>query len=213
MELSGGLRAATLVDLTANDRPAFVDLMAGAFALDPWFVTLFGAGRDGLRKSRDFLSFLFELSLWTGADLRGFWHGDRLIGGYVLEKPDARPSGWPRVVWRALSGPIGLSWRNVPQLSPYMRHTRESLPRGRCYYLTLIGVDAADRGRGLGRFMLAEILARVDQDSTAVGIGLDTENPANVRLYERFGFRVVANATLSGVDVTCMFRQRRANGQ
>lgn len=212
MEPLSDVQATTPVDLTGNDRSAFVDLMATAFALDPWFVTLFDAGLAGSRRSRDFLSFLFDLSLWTGADLRGLWQADRLMGAYVLERPDAKQSGWPRVVWRALSGSIGLSWRNVPQLSPYMRHTRSALPRGRCYYLTLIGVDQAFRGRGLGRRMLDEILARVDHDATAVGIGLDTENPANVRWYEPFGFRVTTQAALSGVDVTCMFRPRRAEG-
>lgn len=213
MDLADDLHAAVLVDLTANDRSAFVDVIALAFALDPWFMTLFGAGRDGRRKIRDFLSFLFDLSLWTGADLRGLRLADRLVGAYILERPDARQSGWPRVVWRALSGRIGLSWRNVPQLLPYMRHTRMALPRGRCNYLTLIGVAEAQRGHGLGRRMLDDILARVDQDATSVGVGLDTENPANVRLYERFGFRVTARAAVSGVDVTCLFRPRGADGR
>ncbi len=213
MDLTSERHAATLVDLTTSDRSAFVELMAPAFARDPWFITLFGAGPLGHRRSRDFLSFLFDLSLWTGTDLRGLWRADRLIGAYVLERPVAKQSGWPRVVWRALSGPIGLSWRNVRQLSPYMRHTRAALPCGRCYYLMLIGVDEAFRGRGLGRRMLDEILARVDHDATAMGIGLDTENPVNVRLYERFGFSVTARAAVSGVDVACMFRPRRADGR
>jgi ribosomal protein S18 acetylase RimI-like enzyme len=191
--------------LTSPDRAAFVDLMGAAFEADPWFATLFGPAVD---RRRDFLAFLFDLSLWTGAELRGLRESDRLLGATVLETPDVRHSAWPRVVLRALTGRIGLTWRNVRPISAYLRQTRAALPRGRSYYLSLIGVDPAVRGLGHGRTMLESILGRVSRDTSSIGIGLDTENDANVALYERFGFVVMRTTRVGAVAVHSLFRSR-----
>ncbi|HRE25002.1 MAG TPA: GNAT family N-acetyltransferase [Anaerolineales bacterium] len=194
----------TLAPLAGPDRDAFVALMDGAFAYDPWYVALFGRGAQPRRA--EFLSFLFDLSQWTGAEMVGLWEGGRLLGASILDRPEVRISGWPRVIARALAGPIGLSWRNARLLAPYLRHTRAVLPRGRTYYLTLIGVEAAARGQGVGRRLLEAVLAEVDADTTTLGVGLDTENAANVGLYERFGFFVTRAVPLDKVTVHCMFR-------
>ena len=191
--------------LTSKDRAAFVDLMDAAFEADPWFVTLFGPAVD---RRRDFLAFLFDLSLWTGAELRGLRESNRLLGATVLETPDVRHSAWPRVALRALTGRIGLTWRNVRPISAYLRQSRAALPQGRSYYLTLIGVDRDVRGLGHGRRMLESILGRVSRDTSSIGIALDTENDANVALYERFGFVVTRTARVGAVTVHSLFRSR-----
>jgi len=209
MALHRETSAAIFVSLTERHRADFVALMEGAFAEDPWFVALFADAPDmggAQRRRAEFLGFLFDLSLWTGSDMRGLWEGDRLLGASILDRPEVRISGWPRVIARALAGPIGLSWLNARLIVPYLRHTRAALPRGRTYYLTLIGVEAAARGRGVGRRLLETVLAEVDADATTLGVGLDTENPANVGLYERFGFSVTQTAPLDRVTVHCMFR-------
>ncbi len=196
----------TLAPLTGQDRAAFVALMDAAFASDPWYVALFGSGVQPRRA--EFLSFLFDLSLWTGAEMVGLRQDDLLLGAYILDMPDVRVWAWPRVVSRALSGPIGLSWRNAGVIRRYLGHTRAALPRGRTHYLTLIGVSAAVRGQGLGRRLLEMLLTRVDGDGATLGIGLDTENAANVDFYERFGFSVTRTAVLEGIVIHSLFRPR-----
>lgn len=197
----------TLSALTERDRADFVAVMSGAFAADPWYVALFGLDTPGSeRRRREFFAFLFDLSLWTGSEVCGLRHAGRLVGAYILGAPAARVTAWPRVVVRAFTGPIGLTWRNARLIAAYLQHTRAALPRGRTHDLALIGVDAALRGQGLGRIMLDDIVARVDSDPLALGIGLDTENADNVGLYRRFGFVLTTTAVVGPVNIHCMFR-------
>lgn len=57
------------------------------------------------------------------------------------------------------------------------------------WYLTMLGVDPARQGRGLGSLMLKHTLRRVDE--TGLPAYLESSNPKNVPLYERFGFEVL----------------------
>lgn len=57
------------------------------------------------------------------------------------------------------------------------------------WYLPFIGVDPGAQGRGVGSALLAASLALVDADRLPAY--LESTNPRNVPLYERFGFRVL----------------------
>jgi ribosomal protein S18 acetylase RimI-like enzyme len=57
------------------------------------------------------------------------------------------------------------------------------------WYLPLMGVDPKEQGRGGGSALLRRGLARCD--AAGVPAYLESTNPRNVPLYERFGFKVV----------------------
>jgi ribosomal protein S18 acetylase RimI-like enzyme len=54
------------------------------------------------------------------------------------------------------------------------------------WYLPLIGVDPAHRGKGLGGALLSHALAACDRDGALAY--LESTNPRNISLYERHGF-------------------------
>jgi ribosomal protein S18 acetylase RimI-like enzyme len=56
------------------------------------------------------------------------------------------------------------------------------------WYLSMIGTDPSRQGRGLGSALLEAALARCDAEGAVAY--LESSNPANIPLYERFGFRV-----------------------
>jgi ribosomal protein S18 acetylase RimI-like enzyme len=58
------------------------------------------------------------------------------------------------------------------------------------WYLSMIGVDPARQGRGLGSAMLAHCLATLVDAEGAIAY-LESSNPKNTPLYERFGFEVI----------------------
>lgn len=66
---------------------------------------------------------------------------------------------------------------------------REYHPHEPHWYLPLIGVDPAHQGRGLGSLLLKAALRRCDADGVAAY--LESSNPKNVPLYERYGFEVL----------------------
>ena len=48
--------------------------------------------------------------------------------------------------------------------------------------------------------------ARAARDPSSAGVGLDTENPKNLSLYEDFGYQVLATDKVEDIDSWCMFR-------
>lgn len=79
------------------------------------------------------------------------------------------------------------------------------------YYLSLLASHPRQRGRGFGMRLLAENLARIDQQSMPAY--LESSNPANVGRYERVGF--IPFGSFSTPDdshtVTTMWRRPRTD--
>ena len=63
-------------------------------------------------------------------------------------------------------------------------------PREPHWYLPLVGVDPVHQRRGHGSALLQHALRQCDQDH--VPAYLESSNPANIPLYERHGFQVLA---------------------
>src|SRR3954454_4005412 len=76
------------------------------------------------------------------------------------------------------------------------------------FYLSLLATDPQQRGRGYGLGLLDTNLAAIDAAGTPAY--LEASNPANVPLYERYGFRVVGAFDLpdGGPRVHTMRRER-----
>ena len=71
-----------------------------------------------------------------------------------------------------------------------------------------MAVDAGLQGRGIGSRLLEEYCARVDAAGEAAY--LETDKPANVRFYERFGFETVGEQVVLGSPSWFMRRAPRA---
>jgi ribosomal protein S18 acetylase RimI-like enzyme len=63
-------------------------------------------------------------------------------------------------------------------------------PEAPHWYLSMIGVDPARQGRGLGSALLKHCLGVLVDAEGAIAY-LESSNPKNVPLYERFGFEVI----------------------
>ena len=62
------------------------------------------------------------------------------------------------------------------------------------WYLPLIGVDAGHQGKGYGTALMAHGLAVCDREQKLAY--LESTNRANLSLYERFGFRLLAEVRI-----------------
>ena len=67
------------------------------------------------------------------------------------------------------------------------------------WYLGLIAVDPAWRGKGIGSQLLKHCLEITDRDG--VPTYLESTSPANVSLYKRFGFEELARVSVNGSPV------------
>jgi GNAT superfamily N-acetyltransferase len=78
------------------------------------------------------------------------------------------------------------------------------------YYLDLLGTHPGHRGEGLGMALLADNLARIDEEGAHAY--LESSNPANDARYERLGFRKVGEFSTPDAahTVATMWREARA---
>lgn len=84
----------------------------------------------------------------------------------------------------------------------------EHHPEEPCSYLQFMGVVPEEQGRGIGSQLLETVLQRCD--ATGTPAYLEATSPDNRRLYERRGFEVVGEVTLSrGPSLWPMWRDPR----
>jgi GNAT superfamily N-acetyltransferase len=76
------------------------------------------------------------------------------------------------------------------------------------YYVGFIGVDPLAQGKGYARLLLDEAHHMSDADASSAGVGLDTNSPKNVEVYEHFGYKVIASSEVGPVPLWSMFRAK-----
>jgi GNAT superfamily N-acetyltransferase len=80
----------------------------------------------------------------------------------------------------------------APQVMQLLERFDESHPKDvPHYYLSLFGTHPLRRGRGIGMRLLAENLARIDEQRMPAY--LESSNPANNARYERVGFERIGS--------------------
>jgi GNAT superfamily N-acetyltransferase len=133
---------------------------------------------------------------------------DGELGALALWHPPGAPStslrdlvglgrdklGIAPTVVRAVPGAALRALRQPPTALRLVR-TRGRAVRvaseGLTWHLAFLATAPAHRGRGLARRLLERQLARCDEDGVAAW--LETTDPVNPPIYERFGFRTVAH--------------------
>jgi ribosomal protein S18 acetylase RimI-like enzyme len=89
---------------------------------------------------------------------------------------------------------LGLVWESTSSevqkdLFPMFEQMAAFHPKYPHWYLPMIGVEPGRQGSGVGSALLQHSLANCDAD--ALPAYLESSNPKNIPLYERFGFEVI----------------------
>ena len=91
--------------------------------------------------------------------------------------------------------------RSLKMMNVWAKHD----PRERHWHLGPIGVHPERQGRGVGKALLSSFLTTIDEQRAPAY--LETDVDRNVLLYEQFGFRVIAQAEINGVNNRFMWRR------
>jgi ribosomal protein S18 acetylase RimI-like enzyme len=103
--------------------------------------------------------------------------------------------------------PFALIFRSaLPKASRFATEIGRKHPRAPHWYLYAIGAHTSTQGRGIGSALLRDRLDELDQTGEAAY--LESSNILNVPLYQRHGFEVVEEITISGGGPT-MWRMWR----
>jgi len=172
----------------AHDSGVLVDVLTSAFWDEPllnWWLRQ-GASKDRARRS------FFEHAVGGGIHPKAdFWLADADAAA-IWTPPgavafDLSPFDTLRVLPRLLSIAGLRGMKRALDLAAQLAGRHPNAPFA---HLVFLGVRADKQGRGLGSALLKRTLADVDAQHWPAY--LETATPANVRLYERFGFEVEA---------------------
>ena len=144
--------------------------------------------------------------------LEGFPAFARAFGGLAFENGTAYEAGdfggvslWLPPGVHVDPGPVEALFKEV--LTPALRDESfgmlEQMDRYHIeephWYLPMIGVDPSHQGKGMGSALLRHSVALCDEKGLPAY--LESSNPANVPLYERHGFEVLAEIQVGASPV------------
>ena len=125
------------------------------------------------------------VACWTAPGMADLTFGRALRSGFAL----------PLSILRFPSRPRRLMLRALDVLD---RERRRVMP-GRFWYLQALGVEPSRQGQGVGRRLLAPILAKADAEKSPCY--LETETERNVVFYAKIGFDVLSQLDFPGTPV------------
>lgn len=190
---------------TAVEIPAAVEVLARAFHADPVWSWAFPDSERRLGQHRAVWGLVAKAALsyesaWLSGDCAA-------VALWIPPgKPELRPEDEERLE-SLLKEMLGDGAARV--LETFERFEAAHPHDEPHYYLSLLGTDPDQRGRGLGMGLLAATLEQIDAERAPAF--LESSNPANTPRYERLGFAVCGEFELSedGPSVTQMWRERR----
>jgi ribosomal protein S18 acetylase RimI-like enzyme len=189
----------SLYRLQKKDIPQAAGVLADAFRHDPVWNAILG---DAKRVQR---AAAFETPVRYCMRYGEVYAPSQTLEGIAAWVPGALAD---MTFWRVLRS--GAMWagmrlgtrvaRQMPRIFAQMEEDRKDNMRGRPFiYLLIIGVAPPYQGQGFGSKLLRALIEQSEQ--AGLPLYLETETERNVRMYERFGFRVVKEITLPIVDL------------
>jgi ribosomal protein S18 acetylase RimI-like enzyme len=163
---------------TASNSDPVVDTIARAFNSDPvarWFYA------DSLEYFESFPKFVRAFAC-AAFECGRVDYVDDYVGAALWLAPGAHPD--EEVLAALVQDSIREDRRaEVLALLDRMAAHHPAEPH---WYLPMIGIDPAKQGRGYGSALLKHALERCDNQGTIAY--LESSNPKNIPLYERYGF-------------------------
>lgn len=196
-ETAGGPRVASV-----EDAALVTKILVGAFYDDPTWSWVFPDAAQRRAQHAELWRLFVDGALrypWVWLDSRGVATSVWTPPGGT-ELPEEQEASLDTMLVRLLGPGAGRALRTFELFD--QAHPRNE-PH---YYLSLLGTDPARRGHGYGLALLASNLRLVDQAGAPAY--LEASNPANVPLYERYGFRAIGSFALpeDGPTVYTMWR-------
>lgn len=196
--------------LSGTESPSVTEVLCEAFYDYPvmrWVLAPAEADYD--QRLARMVGFFVTARVFRGEPLLGIDHGGSIGAVAVLSDPNG-PASPPE-----LGVEREAAWS---YLGPEARSRYEAF--GEAYapllvtephiHLNMIGTRQEARGKGYGRVLLEYVHAMSQRVPDSRGVSLTTEDPANVSLYESFGYQISGHARVSAeVETWAFYRPDR----
>lgn len=190
----------TLYKVQKKDAIKACAVLADAFQHDPLWRKIFDGGSKFKQKFRIFFETPIRYCLKygevysTSENLEG-------IAAWV-------PGNLSEVtMWRIIRSGAFISGMKMARLGGKMKSTfkqidndRKENMKGREFiYLQVIGVALKFQGQGFGGKLIRALIEKSEQDG--IPLYLETETEDNVKMYEKFGFKLIKKVTLPDINL------------
>jgi GNAT superfamily N-acetyltransferase len=152
---------------------------------------------------RALVGFFCEVRLVRNWPVLGIRSGDSLVAAALVNEPVIDLLALPEEPLKQLRADIGEEAYN--RLATYEEESSKGEPKKPHHFLGMIGVHPDYQGKGYAGALLNAVKDMSAADARSTGVSLSTENPANVVLYEHFGYRVFAEVDIDELHSWFMF--------
>lgn len=195
-------------------RADVVELLSEAFRSYPVMRYVLGASDDYEARLRTLVGFFVTARYLREEPVLGLADrvGSRLVGVALMTLPGLREAPPELAVAREDTwARLGVDARTRYEI--YGEAAARHDTGGLHHHLNMIGVRPSHAGRGLARPLLDAVHALAESDPASEGVSLSTETPANVGLYEHFGYRLLGHARVTdALEAWAMFRPSARSG-
>jgi len=205
---TGTLAPLRLLQLQRSELEEAARLLGRGMCDNPANIRAFGIP-DAERRSQALVRFFGPVlrGLYERGLIWGAFRDGTLVGVCGMARPGlCQPSALEKlrvVPSVAFGNPVGTPLRVLRWVGEWARRD----PSEPHWHLGPVAVDSHLHGQGIGGAMLAQFCGRMD--NCAAPSYLETDKIENVRFYQKFGFTVVAEATVLGVRNWFMSRPPR----
>lgn len=167
------------------------------------------AGADYDRRLARMVGFFVAARTFRGEPLLGIDHEGSLGAVAMLSNPNGPPSpaelaAEREAVWSDLGSEARARYEAFGAACAPLLVAEPHL------HLNMIGTRDRARGQGYGRMLLEYVHFMSERDPDSGGVSLTTEDPANVPLYESFGYEITGRARVSPeVETWAFYRPDR----
>ncbi len=171
-------------------------VLADAFKMDPLFKSLFGEGRKNSYKYTLVAKFMIRYCHKYG---HVYASSEKFEGIMAITQDEySYMSLWRMIRSGSIFPFLRIGFKSfmkvASSLSPIDGRRKKHMKNRSFIYLQIIGVSSENQGKGHGGKLLKELIDITDE--VKLPIYLETETEDNVRLYERFGFKILEQMNL-----------------
>ena len=186
------------IPASADEFDRAIGVLVAAFVADPFIRWLFPDARQYF----DFFPRVLKFFAGAAFENDSAYRSDDFTATACWLPPGAQPDeeALGEVMMQGVSSDLQANAFAV------LEQVGNSHPAEAHYYLPAIGVEPMMQGRGYGSILMARGVEECDRHRTAAY--LESTNPANIPLYERFGFETIGEIRVENSPVlTRMIRR------
>ncbi len=187
----------TIEPMRPEEIPVLSTVMGKAYVTSPINIAAFG---PNFRRNEGFMRIALERLPGQAFVAKG---DGQIVGGMkMIEWPNCQLAP-PKMLPMLPTMLKILGWR-ITKVFKWLPAWAKLDPRQPHWHFGPFGVLPERQGQGIGSQLLTYFCERVDRLGAAAY--LETDKPENVRLYQRFGFKVSSEALVLGVPNWFMWR-------